>query len=120
MTSREHGSLLVDRSRPARLYGHRPVKKEHGCRYKSSIFSHAEQTKPLKTVQKRTVIVARRESAYKDKRCCVLIDTSDEEEKKQLREEKKQLREEKNLLRQKENTLLQFSESTLLLNIHVA
>ena len=64
------------------------------------------------------------------KRCCVLIDTSDQEEKKQLREEEHQLREEEHQLREKkhqlreeENLLLKLqlrSESTLLLNIHVA
>lgn len=49
-----------------------------------------------------------------------MIDTSDQEEKKYLREKEKQLREKENQLRQEKNLLLQFSESTLLLNIHVA
>ena len=52
-----------------------------------------------------------------------MIDTSDQEKEKQLREKEKQLREKKHQLREKENLLLKLqlrSESTLLLNIHVA
>ena len=52
---REPGSLLVVARVPLDF---RPVKK--GC---IIFFTHAEQTKPLKTVQKRTVIVTLRESA---------------------------------------------------------